>query len=72
MEIGSPMASLYLLGNPDHYTQHKFIKFYWRLYVRKVRDAWGDNDKEESPEKVVLDKNLGDYVGLSKVDDYIY
>ncbi|KDR65184.1 hypothetical protein GALMADRAFT_43591, partial [Galerina marginata CBS 339.88] len=35
MEIGSPMASLYLLGNPDHYTQHKFIKFYWRLYVRK-------------------------------------
>jgi hypothetical protein len=25
MEIGSPMASMYLLGNPDHYTSHQFI-----------------------------------------------
>lgn len=24
MEIGSPLASLYLLGNPDHYTSHDF------------------------------------------------
>ena len=24
MEIGSPMASAYLLGQPDHYTSHKF------------------------------------------------
>jgi hypothetical protein len=25
LEIGGPMAALYLLGNPDHYTSHKFI-----------------------------------------------
>ena len=24
MEIGGPMASMYLLHNPDHYTNHKF------------------------------------------------
>ena len=24
MEIGGPMASLYLLGGPDHYASHKF------------------------------------------------
>jgi hypothetical protein len=24
MEIGGPMASMYLLKNPDHYTNHKF------------------------------------------------
>ncbi|KAF8225924.1 hypothetical protein L208DRAFT_1304488 [Tricholoma matsutake] len=30
MEIGSPMACMYLLGNPDHYTSHKFVNFYWR------------------------------------------
>ncbi|KIL57981.1 hypothetical protein M378DRAFT_15852 [Amanita muscaria Koide BX008] len=25
MEMGSPMASLYWLGNPDHYTGHQFV-----------------------------------------------
>ncbi|KAJ7836436.1 hypothetical protein B0H13DRAFT_1652104 [Mycena leptocephala] len=24
MEIGSPMASMYILGNPDHYCSHKY------------------------------------------------
>ncbi|EDQ98417.1 uncharacterized protein LACBIDRAFT_302382 [Laccaria bicolor S238N-H82] len=38
MEIGSPMASLYLLGNPDHYTSHKFTLFYWKNFVREARD----------------------------------
>lgn len=28
MEIGGPMAALYLLGNPDHYTSHKFVVVY--------------------------------------------
>ncbi|KAJ7028484.1 hypothetical protein C8F04DRAFT_963937 [Mycena alexandri] len=32
MEIGSPMASMYLLGNPDHYTSHKYVPFAWRQY----------------------------------------
>ncbi|KIM84091.1 hypothetical protein PILCRDRAFT_56716, partial [Piloderma croceum F 1598] len=33
IEIGGPMASLYLLRNPDHYTGHTFKTFYWKSYV---------------------------------------
>ncbi|KAI0825468.1 hypothetical protein BC629DRAFT_1270708, partial [Irpex lacteus] len=32
-EIGSPMASMYLLKHADHYTSHMFQRFYWRPYV---------------------------------------
>ncbi|KAJ7133232.1 hypothetical protein C8R44DRAFT_611025 [Mycena epipterygia] len=30
LQIGSPMASLYLLDNPDHYTNFNFKPFWWR------------------------------------------
>lgn len=40
LEIGSPMASLYLLNNPDHYTSHEFINFWWRSFVSDVAEAW--------------------------------
>ncbi|KAJ7114873.1 hypothetical protein C8R44DRAFT_562701, partial [Mycena epipterygia] len=33
MEIGSPMASMYLLGNPDHYASHTYVPFAWRSYL---------------------------------------
>jgi hypothetical protein len=36
MEIRSPMASMYLLQNPDHYTSHIFIPFWWKLFVNKT------------------------------------
>jgi Helitron helicase-like domain at N-terminus/PIF1-like helicase len=76
MEIGGPMASLYLLGNPDHYTGHKFIPFYWKNYVKEVMLAWHSiNDEEDvnmSSEKVVLLKAKNKYVGISSVYDYIY
>jgi len=36
IEIGGPMASLYLLGNPNHYTSHEFVPVYWKNYVREV------------------------------------
>jgi hypothetical protein len=36
MEIGSPMACMYLLGNPDHYTDHTFVPFYWQSFVREA------------------------------------
>jgi hypothetical protein len=29
MEMGSPMSCMYLLGNPDHYTNYNFVLFYW-------------------------------------------
>ncbi|KAA1479658.1 hypothetical protein DENSPDRAFT_749816, partial [Dentipellis sp. KUC8613] len=33
-EIGGPLASLYLLGNPDHYTNFSFKAFFWNSYVK--------------------------------------
>ncbi|KAJ7763770.1 hypothetical protein B0H16DRAFT_1253326, partial [Mycena metata] len=40
MEIGSPMAAMYLLENPDHYTSHVFTVCWWRNYVSEVRRTW--------------------------------
>lgn len=52
MEIGSPMASMYLLGNPDHYTSHDFVLFWWKSYVSDVLNTWQTtedaSDSEES------------------------
>lgn len=36
MEISSPLASLYLLENPDHYTSHEFPLCWWRNYVSEI------------------------------------
>jgi hypothetical protein len=36
MEIGSPMASMYLLQNPDHYTSHNFVPFWWKSFVNDI------------------------------------
>jgi hypothetical protein len=74
LEIGSPMASMYLLGNPDHYTSHSFINFYWKSFVREARSVFLSplEEIEDFPEKVVLNKSKGKYVALSKVHDYIY
>ncbi|KAF6761072.1 hypothetical protein DFP72DRAFT_804062, partial [Ephemerocybe angulata] len=40
MEIGAPMAALYLLRHPDHYTSHQFVRFYWKNYVNYVDAQW--------------------------------
>ena len=72
LEIGGPMASLYLLGNPDHYTNQNFIVLYWKSYVTEVLKAW-KQDSEVQSDKVILMKNVdGEFVGLSIVDDYKY
>ena len=36
MKIRSPMASMYLLPNSNHYTSHKFILFWWKSFVNKT------------------------------------
>ena len=74
MEIGGPMACLYLLGNPDHYTSHKFTVVYWKNYVGEVLSSWrSENDMQDiAPEKLVLQKSNGKYVGFTAVHDYIY
>lgn len=46
LKMGSPMICMYLLGNPDHYTSHKF--------VNKVRKSWNEDFGEELPEKVAI------------------
>jgi hypothetical protein len=71
LEIGGPMACLYLLGNPDHYTNEQFRPFYWKSYVRQVRQAW-EQDNDTSPDKVVITKKNGQIVGFSEVLDYVY
>ena len=75
MEIGGPMSCLYLLGNPDHYTSHKFVPVYWKNYVREVLKSWrSEEDLEQTmPEKVVIQKGQsGEYIGFSSVHDYLY
>ncbi|KAF8577700.1 hypothetical protein K439DRAFT_1364104 [Ramaria rubella] len=78
MEIGAPMASAYLLEQPDHYTSHKFKPFYWMPFVRQVRSAWPikiDSNKPESvlsiqKDQVVFGIVKGSYAAFSVVSDY--
>ncbi|KAJ7854011.1 hypothetical protein B0H13DRAFT_1546510, partial [Mycena leptocephala] len=78
MEIGSPMASMYLLGNPDHYPSHKYVTFFWRSYVQFVRAHWTDelnpveDEPEDNDERVPLGRQDGKIVATSAVDDYRY
>jgi hypothetical protein len=69
LEIGGPMASLYLLGNPvgnpDHCTNHNFIVFYWKSYVTEILKPW-KQDSDLKSDKVILLKllmvNISDYL----------
>ena len=72
MEIGALMACMYLLQNPDHYTNYKFVTFYWQSYVQNVQNAWNPKPVTDFPEKVTLMKQHGRIIGLSQVYDYIY
>jgi hypothetical protein len=36
LELGSPMAAMYLLDNPDHYTGHTFVPFWWKSYMSHI------------------------------------
>ena len=54
LEIGSPMASMYLLKNPDHYTNHKFQTFYWPNYVQAARHVWNPDSEKCGEDQLVL------------------
>ncbi|RPD67885.1 hypothetical protein L226DRAFT_474272, partial [Lentinus tigrinus ALCF2SS1-7] len=79
-EIGGPMAAMYLLKHPDHYTGHKFRPCYWRGFVLEVMRAWNDskNISEEGRSTVVvaLDEKSKSgqkrIVPLSPVLDYMW
>ncbi|OSX62891.1 hypothetical protein POSPLADRAFT_1141523, partial [Postia placenta MAD-698-R-SB12] len=75
--IGVPMAFMYLLDHPDHYTSHKFRLFIWWGYVNEVHKVWEENNAKvftdpKKPEKVMLGNIHGKYIAISPVDDYIH
>ncbi|KAF9455411.1 hypothetical protein BDZ94DRAFT_1121911, partial [Collybia nuda] len=74
-EMGSPMISMYLLNNPDHYTSHKYTPIYWPAFVNEAKNAWLVDDTAKTtiyPNNVTLIKKHGRVIGLSPVYDYIY
>jgi hypothetical protein len=72
MEIGGPMASMYLLKNPDHYTNHKFRTFYWPNFVRAARHAWNPDSEECGEDQLVLLKIKGRIIGRTLIQDYVF
>lgn len=85
MEIGSPMACLYLLGNPDHYTGSTFPLFWWKSYVDECYAFWtdfhqpvglkgADVDLDEDTQEPACILTLLDnrFVGSSRSDDYVH
>ena len=71
-EMGGPMVCMYLLGNPDHYTSHKFVPFYWKSYVNEVCKVWDPDASTAVNEKVAILKVRNKIIGLSPVYDYMY
>jgi hypothetical protein len=65
---------MYLLRNPDHYTNCDFAPFYWKNFVLEARRPWlpVDVENEGDSEKVALIKRKGHLLGLSPVFDYIH
>ena len=71
-EMGAPMVCMYLLGNPDHYTNHHFVPFYWYAFVAEAQKAWEQPNPIENADKVTLIRTKKRIVGLSPSYDYIY
>ncbi|KAJ7737158.1 hypothetical protein DFH07DRAFT_708684, partial [Mycena maculata] len=76
MEIGSPMASLYVLGNPGHYKSHEYVNFPWRPYVSFVKNFWlikaGHEEEPDTDERLTVRNQNGTFVATSAVDDYVH
>ncbi|KAJ7683318.1 hypothetical protein B0H17DRAFT_941971 [Mycena rosella] len=79
IEIGSPMASMYVLGHPDHYPSHTYEIFPWRSYIMFVCMFWTqqaeaivkfEDDDDEAEERVPIGRQDGKFVAASGVDDY--
>ncbi len=66
------MACMYLLGNPDHYTDHSFVNLYWRSFVNEALRTCTSNEeiiKDIPKHYVVITKGL---TASSPIYDYIY
>ncbi|KAG6846201.1 hypothetical protein H0H93_015468, partial [Arthromyces matolae] len=74
-EMGSPMICMYLLGNPDHYTDHTFVPLHWPSYVSEARrEGKFINSEDQTPgsQKIGLTKRGNRVLAVSTVFDYIY
>ncbi len=69
-ELGGPMVCMYLLNNPDHYTSHTFIPFYWKTFVNDVLLSWGCTDPNVNEASLTLYNLNESIIGLSPVHDY--
>ncbi|KAF8240919.1 hypothetical protein L208DRAFT_1230558, partial [Tricholoma matsutake] len=78
MEMENIISCMYLLGNPNHYSNLRFWPFYWQDFVMEVRKPWvqeltkQDSNMKAAPDKVAICQHNGWVVGLSPVHDYIF
>ncbi|KAJ3520205.1 hypothetical protein NMY22_g12852 [Coprinellus aureogranulatus] len=75
LEVGSPMACMYLLGNPDHYTSHEFITFWWKSFVSHItRQEFGSDEAEDTSttDNVLITRSNGEYLAWCNIDDYVF
>ncbi|KAJ7304795.1 hypothetical protein DFH08DRAFT_918689 [Mycena albidolilacea] len=70
--IGSPMASLYLLKHPDHYTNHKFKPFWWKSYPVVAAQPGEAEINADVADQLVLMKTKDCFVGATNIDDYVW
>ncbi|KZT18399.1 hypothetical protein NEOLEDRAFT_1080357 [Neolentinus lepideus HHB14362 ss-1] len=76
-ELGGPMVCAYLLGQPDHYTNHAFKPFFWQSFINEVTLAWPHDSASNvsdilTKDRVHLQNSGGTVVARSKVLDYKY
>jgi hypothetical protein len=72
LEMGAPLVCMYLLDNPDHYTNHCFVPFYWGSFVKEAQCAWASANAEKPVHSLTIVKKKEKIVGLSPVFDYIH
>ncbi|KAJ3532259.1 hypothetical protein NMY22_g7818 [Coprinellus aureogranulatus] len=82
MEIGAPMAAMYLLGHGDNYCSHSFLPLYWKQFHSDVLSVWergsgnGDDpfDDEETvevpSETISVARSGTNIISKSSVEDY--
>ena len=82
-EIGAPLAAMYLLGNPDHYTNIDFVQLHWHQYVQFIRSneeigssgtEVGSTERVETymGQNVRLERQGDKIVPYHATDDYIH
>ncbi|KAF8240297.1 hypothetical protein L208DRAFT_1156220, partial [Tricholoma matsutake] len=72
MEMGNVMSCMYLLGNPDHYSNFRFQPFYWQNFVSHVMEVQNHGNVKAAPDKVAIFRHNGWVVRLSPVHNYIF